>query len=213
MLTVLAANYFKSFPNSLFILYSRSIELGCPVYSITPSLFTRQIKGIPLTAKDFIKVFYPSHPPRVRCYIFSHFLLFTLSIISFTFSSTLTPTILTSSPQLFFSSIYWLCCIGFWQGPHQVAQTSISKTWPYLAKSSVVPSEKTLLICPKFGSFKPGSNFLVILIWIEELVFSLAELKISVILLKFSSESSRLVYTFKYYLDLFLNPYSLLSKI
>lgn len=37
----------------------------------------------------------------------------------------------TLSPHFsaFFSSISWLCCIGDWHGPHQVAHTSIRITY------------------------------------------------------------------------------------
>lgn len=153
-----AFEFADSLSNSL-IFYSRLIELGCPVKTMLPWVSTRQTNGIPLIANDFIRLWPWSQPPKVKCYTFCQPLVWTLFFTTSTSSSTLTPTILTLSPQLFFSNMVWLCAIGFWQGPHQVAQTSIKSTWPYLAASSTVPSSKTFLICPKLGNLFPLPSF------------------------------------------------------
>jgi len=126
---------------SSLIRYSRLIEDGWPVKLMFPHLSTKQTKGIPIILKSFIKPWSFFHPSSVRWTIFYHFLLIILYLITSLVSSTLTPIILTLFPQIpsFFLSISWLCFIGFWQGPHQVAQTSTSNTSPGLWASWVLP--------------------------------------------------------------------------
>ena len=135
--------------NSL-IFYSRFIELGWPWNLIFPNLSTKQTKGIPEMAKSLISLWLPSHPFNVTCWIFVHPLSLILFTTDYLLSSTLKATILTflCHKASFFQSISWLCCIGFWQGPHQVAQTSTSKTSPNSCLNVDFPSVNTLSTSP-----------------------------------------------------------------
>lgn len=142
----LASALFSYFSKRSLILCYRLISLGCPIKSILPYLSTKKTKGMPWTLKFLIRGCSPSHPKSVKCSILFHPLLLTLCLIVSFSSSTLTATILTLPFHFysFFSSISWLCCIGFWQGPHHVAQTSTSRTSPGWWTISADSSEKTL---------------------------------------------------------------------
>jgi len=149
-----AACWFSSFwviyANQFIYFSSRLIELGCPWNRIFPNLSTRHTKGIPLIEKSLMSWWSPFQPFKVRCWILVHPLELILWINLALSSSTLTATILTFFYQAasFFSSISWLCCMGLWHGPHQVAQTSSSKTYPSSCLKWVFPSVNTLSIYP-----------------------------------------------------------------